>query len=296
LLPLPINSPILIGKVEIMLRKILVFCLSVYFIIPVGVVRAQEDYRLGPEDEIEIQVWSHDDLTRKVRVGLNGTISFPLTGEIKAQGLSIQELQKGIEQRLGPKYIIDPHVSISVTEFKSQKFFVVGNVQKPGTYPLTKPIKVIEAISLAGGIASGSGSRPLSGAVAIVIRAKQGEKLDEPRMPDKTPESQKATVSLSEALAGDPKKNIEIKHGDTIYVPNFLYYVTGEVKIPNRYPFEENMTVLMAVTTAGGFTDKASRRGTYIIREVSGVKEKTKVTLDDLIRPGDTIVVPESWF
>ena len=261
-----------------------------------GVAWSQEGYRLGPEDEIEIRVWDHDDLTRKTRVGLDGNISFPFVGEIKAQGLSLNDLQKQIEDRLGPKYIIDPRVSITVLEYKSRKFFVVGNVQKTGTYPLTKPIRVVEAISQAGGIASGTISKPLSGAVAIIIRAQPGEKLDQPKIPDKIPASQKITVSLSGALAGDPTQNLEIKNGDTVYIPNLVYYVSGEVKKPGRYPYEENMTVLQAVTTAEGFSDKASARRTYIIRENSGVKEKVTTSLDAPIRAGDTIVVPESWF
>jgi polysaccharide export outer membrane protein len=261
-----------------------------------GTAFGQKDYRLGPEDNIEIRVWDHDDLTRTTRVGLDGNISFPFVGQVKAQGLTLSELQKELEQRLGPKYIIEPRVSITVSEYKSQKFFVVGNVQRPGTYPLTKPIRVVEAISQAGGIASGTISKPLSGAVAIVIHAQPGEKLHKPKLPSQIPASQKITVSLSAALAGDPEQNLEIKDGDTIYVPNLVYYVTGEVKKPGRFPYEERMTVLQAVTTAEGFTDKASSRSIYIIRENSGEKQKVRVGTDDLIRPGDTIVVPESWF
>jgi polysaccharide biosynthesis/export protein len=279
-----------------MFKRFLILGLLLYINGLGGFVAAQEDYRLGPEDELEIRVWSHDDLTRKVRVGLNGMISFPFVGEIKARGLTIGELQKELESRLGPKYLIDPRVSITIGEYKSQKFFVVGNVQKPGTFPLTKPIKIVEAISMAGGIASGTGTRPLSGAVAIIIRAKAGEKADQPKMPDQTPAGAKTTVSLTAALAGDATQNLEIKNGDTIFVPNFVYYVTGEVKTPNRYPYEENMTVLMAVTTAGGFSEKASSRRTYIVREVNGFKQKVQVKLDDQVKPGDTIVVPESWF
>lgn len=278
-----------------MIKKVVALMLISYLLVP-ALVWGQEDYRLGAEDEIQIRVWDHDDLTRNVRVGLNGDISFPFIGQIKARGLTVQDLQQEMERRLGPKYIIDPHVSITVTDYKSQKYFVVGNVQKPGTYPLVKPIKVIEAISQAGGIASGSGSRPLSGAVAIIVRAQPGQRPKAPQIPDNLPESQKTIVSLSDALAGNPSQNIEIKNGDTIYVPNLVYYVTGEVKSPNRYPFEEDMTVLMAVTTAGGFTDKASRGRTYIIRGRPGDKHKVKVGLEDLIHPGDTIVVPESWF
>ena len=258
---------------------------------------ASEDYRLGPEDEIEIRVWSHDDLTRKMRVGLNGTISFPFVGEIKAQGMTAMDLQRELERRLGPKYIIDPHVSITVSEYKSQKFFVVGNVNKPGTYPLTKPIRVVEAISLAGGLETGSGGKGASGStMAVIVRARPGEKRDQPRLPDQTPTGDKVKVSLLAAMAGDPQQNLEIKNGDTIYVPALFYYVQGQVKNCGRYPYEENMTVLMAVTTAGGFTDKASSRRAYIVREKDGKKQDIKVKLDDPIQPGDVVTVPESWF
>jgi polysaccharide export outer membrane protein len=278
-------------------RKIAIIALLSLIILG-GIAYGQENYRLGPEDEIEIKVWDHEDLTRKIRVGLNGTISYPFIGEIKAGGLTVLELQREIEHRLGPKYIIDPHVSIMVSEYKSQKFFVVGNVQKPGTYPLTKNIGVVEAISLAGGILSGGGgNKPATtGAVAIIVRAAPGGKTDQPRMPDQSPSSQKKTVSLSAAMAGDPNHNLEIKNGDTIYVPNLMFYATGQVKSPGRYPYDENMNVLMAVTSAGGFTDKASAKGTYIIRETAGTKQKIKAELEDRIQPGDTIVVPESWF
>ena len=258
---------------------------------------AHEDYRLGPEDEIEVRVWSHDDLTRRVRVGLNGAISFPFVGEIKAQGLTVLDLQRELERRLGPKYIIDPHVSITVTEYKSQKFFVVGSVNKPGTYPLTKPIRVVEALSLAGGLETGSGAKGgTGGAMAVIVRAKPGENRDQPRLPDQTPAGDKIKVSLTAAMAGDPQHNLEIKNGDTIYVPALFYYVQGQVKNSGRYPYEENMTVLMAITTAGGFTDKASSRRAYIVREKDGKKQDIKAKLDDPIQPGDVVTVPESWF
>ncbi|MGP8104972.1 MAG: polysaccharide biosynthesis/export family protein [Desulfobaccales bacterium] len=279
-----------------MKKKILVLSLLLLVSL-VAYAQAQENYRLGPEDEIEIRVWDHDDLTRKTRIAMNGTISFPFVGDIKAGGLTVLELQKEIEHRLGPNYIIDPHVNVTVTEFKSQKFFVVGNVQKPGTYPLTKNITVVEAISLAGGVSTGTGNKPASSAIAIIVRAHPDSKIDQPRLPNQSRPEEKITVSLAAALAGDRKQNLEIKNGDTIYIPTLVYYVTGEVKSAGRFPYDdENMTILKAVTTAGGFTDKASSRGTYIIREEGGAKQKIKASLDDTIRPGDTIVVPESWF
>jgi polysaccharide export outer membrane protein len=280
-------------------KKASLVCLILFFLVcSSGVLKtlAQQEYRLGQEDEIKVQVWDNDDLTRTLRVGLDGRISFPFVGELKAEGLTVLQLQKELERKLAEGYIVDPHVSIKVIEYKSQKFFVVGNVGKPGTYPLTKDITVVEAISMAGGIGEKGGGDASSGSIAIIVRARPGEKPDQPRLPNKVSPKERVTVSLSKAMNGDPQNNVLIQNGDTIFVPRLMVYVTGEVKRPGRYPFDEGMTVLAATITAGGYTDKASSRGTYILRRRRGTEEKIKVDSNDLIQPGDTIVVPESWF
>lgn len=256
----------------------------------------QENYVLGAEDEIEIKVWDHEDLTRKLRVGLDGCFSYPFIGQIKAQGRTVIELQKEIEQRLADGYIVDPHVSVTVTEFKSQKYFVIGNVQKPGTYPLTRSIRIAEAIALAGGVGSGWGSGKGTGSSAVVVRPRGPARTDQPQIPGKNTDAENIKVSLAAAYAGDASQNLEIKNGDTIFVPTEVVYVTGQVKRPGRYVYEPNMTVLMAVTTAEGFTDRAAPKKTYIIRDQSAGKVQLKVDLHHNVKPGDTIVVPESWF
>lgn len=277
-----------------MLKKLIV--LLILFILALSaLVYAQDNYRLGPEDELEIKVWDHEDLKRTLRVGLDGHISFPFVGEINAKGLTVLELKKELEHRLAAGYIIDPHVSINVTDVKSQKFFVVGKVQKPGSYPLTKPIKVTEAISMAGGI-SQEGDKQVKGGIAYLVRPRPGEKPTGPRAPTQGGGGETFTISLEPAFAGDTKHNLEIRNGDTLNVPRLNFYITGEVKRPGRYPYEDHMTVLMAVTTAEGFTDKASARSTYIMRDQAGKKDKIPVKLQDPIQPGDTIVVPESFF
>jgi polysaccharide export outer membrane protein len=277
-----------------MAKKISI-CLVLLVLVLCPLVHAQENYRLGPEDEIEIKVWDHEDLKRTVRVGLDGHISFPFCGEMNAKGLTILDLKKELEHRLADGYIIDPHVSINVTDVKSQKFFVVGKVQKPGTYPLTKPITVTEAISMAGGLPQ-EGDKQLKGGIAYLVRPRPGEKPTGPRAPMQGGGGETFTISLESAFAGDPTHNLEIKNGDTLNVPNLNFYITGEVKKPGRYPYEDRMTVLMAVTTAEGFSDKASSRSTYIMRDKARSKEKIPVKLQDPIQPGDTIVVPESFF
>jgi polysaccharide biosynthesis/export protein len=268
--------------------------LALFLCLP-GLAGAQEDYVLGPEDEIEIRVWDHDDLTRQLRVGLDGRITFPFIGGIQAQGRTVLQLQRELERRLGDGYIVDPHVSINITDFKSQKFFVVGNVARPGAYPLTRSINVVESISLAGGLATGGGPRGVSVGTAVVVRAR-GDRPDQPRLPQEARPQDRVSVSLNAALAGDPQHNVAINNGDTVFVPNLVFYVAGQVKRPGRYPYEEGLTVLQAVTTAEGFTDKASVRRTHIIRERGQGKEKVNVSLEDPVRPGDTVVVPESWF
>ena len=98
-------------------------------------------------------------------------------------------------------------------------------------------------------------------------------------------------------MAGDPQNNLEIKKGDTLYIPALSYYVAGQVKNPGRFPYDKDMTVLMALTTAGGFTDKAAPKRTTIIRKQSGgSSQNIRVRMDDHFQPGDTIMVPESWF
>lgn len=275
-----------------MIKKNGIFLLFIVFILLTSLAHAQDNYRLGPEDELEIKVWDNEDLTRTVRVGNDGSISFPFCGEINAKGLTVLELKKELERRLAAGYLIEPHVSINVTDVKSQKFFVVGKVQKPGTYPLTKPITVTEAISIAGGLTQ-EGDRSVKGGIAYLVRPRPGAKPTGPQAPK---EGETFTISLEPAFAGDPKHNLEIKNGDTLNVPRLNFYITGEVKKPGRYPYEDHMTVLMAVTTAEGFTDKASSRSTYIMRDKAGKKQKITVSMQDLIQPGDTIVVPESFF
>jgi len=276
------------------LLVILVVCL-VFFTSASG--RCQEDYLLGPEDELEIRVWDHEDLTRKLRVGLDGRIAFPFVGEIAAAGKTVLQLQKELERRLGQGYVIDPHVSIAVTAFKSQRYFVVGNVSKPGTYPLTRPLNLVEALSQAGGLTTDVTGKTGSAALVYIVRPRPGEHVDKPRYPQGGPHGQTLTVSLPLALAGDLKHNIPILNGDTIYVPMLFFYVTGEVKTAGRYTYEKDMTVLQAVTTAGGFSDKAAPKRTYVIRpNPEGGRQQFKLRLDDPIQPGDTIVVPESWF
>lgn len=109
-----------------------------------------DSYVIGPEDVLSIVVWKEPDFTKVVPVRPDGMISVALAGDIKAAGLTVKELQENLTKQL-KAYIDNPEVTISVQEFHSQKFNILGEVNKPGAYPLAGPTTVLDAIAQAGG-------------------------------------------------------------------------------------------------------------------------------------------------
>jgi polysaccharide export outer membrane protein len=251
----------------------------------------QRDYLLGAEDVIEIIVWGHDDLRRVLPISLEGTITFPFIGEVRATGKSTQDLEKEMAAKLGDGYLVKPQITISVKEYNSQKVFVMGEVNKPGLYPVTKENSLIYLLSQAGGPTKDAGEE-----VAII-------RPNNPRSKGMTLEEAEAekvpiiTINLREALTGDPKHNVSIRNGDSIIVSKIpFFFVMGEVKKPGKYNLERGTTVLMGISMGGGLTEKAAPNRTKIVREKDGKKIKMKVTMETLVQPEDTIIVPESFF
>jgi polysaccharide export outer membrane protein len=252
----------------------------------------QGDYLLGPEDVIEITVWGHEDLKRQAPVSLEGTITFPMIGEVRAAGKSTQQLERELAGKLGDGYLKNPQITITVKDYKSQKVFVMGEVKKPGTYPVTRENNLLFALSQAEGPTKDAGEE------VIVIRplnpAQKGkvtlEEVD-------TAKETIFRLNLKDALAGDRKNNIPIRDGDSIIVPKMpFFYVMGEVQKPGQYNLERGTTVLMGISIGGGLTPKAAPNRTKLVREVEGKKTEIRVNMETLVQPGDTIIVPESFF
>src|SRR5881396_1313721 len=108
------------------------------------------DYRLGPEDLVEVFVWKEPDLTTTVAVRPDGRTSLPLTNELQASGQTVTELQGEITKRLA-RFIANPVVNVMVKEVKSPKISVLGEVKKPDVYKMLQKLSVLDAIALAGG-------------------------------------------------------------------------------------------------------------------------------------------------
>lgn len=116
------------------------------------VVRAKTDYHISSADLISVTVYQDAEMSRKVRVNANGTISLPLVGEVKVGGMTLIDAQAAIEGKLG-KFLVRPQVSLFIEDYGNKTIFVMGEVAKPGSYPIPTESRmtVLEAISTAGG-------------------------------------------------------------------------------------------------------------------------------------------------
>ncbi len=241
-----------------------------------------QDYILGEGDVLTISVYDQPDLQSTVRISGDGMITLPLIGQIAAAGQSVDQLGKKIESRLADGYIIDPHVNIFVEEFRSLKATILGGVNAPGLYELKGQTSLLELISKAGGLTQEAANQ------AIIQRDQEGHN-----------GKKVITVKLSELMEqGQSSQNLSIANGDNIYIPKKkVFYVTGEVKTPNSYEYEEGLTVIQALTKAGGVNDKAAPGRIKIIRSANGKEELLeRVKMDQQVQANDVIVVPESYF
>src|SRR5579872_3097475 len=111
----------------------------------------REEYRIGPDDLLAVNVWKEPEISRNVLVRPDGRISLPLIGDLRASGRTPSQLQSDIRTQLLP-YLSDPEVAVIVQEAKSQKFNILGEVEHPGSYPLSKSMTVLDAIAVSGGL------------------------------------------------------------------------------------------------------------------------------------------------
>lgn len=257
----------------------------VFFVVIVAICRpvAAQDYTVGEGDVLQITVYDHPDLTTTVRVSGNGTIIFPLIGHVKISGMTVSQVSHKISDLLSNGYIVNPQVTVFVQEFRSQKVTIMGQVNNPGLYELKGYTTFLQVLSKAGDLTKDAGDK------AIVKRKSNfpGKKV------------KVITIDLKRLIEmGDTSQDIPIRDGDSIYIPKAgVFYVTGQVRKPDAYRFEQGMTVLQAITMAGGFTDKAATGRVKVIRKKNGKDDVIDdVKMDAPVVPDDVIIVPESFF
>jgi polysaccharide biosynthesis/export protein len=224
--------------------------------------------RLGAGDLIEVSVYDVPELATKTRVSGAGNIYLPLIDYVHVDGLTVDEAENVIEKRLDQGgFVRNPHVQVSVDEYTSDGASVLGEVARPGVYPVLGEQALFSVISAAGGLTDRAGK-----SITITHRAQ----------PDKP-----VTVPLSRNLDDHPESNVSVFAGDTIMVRRAdVIYIVGDVARPSGFLMDNNghLSVLQAIALAGGTTSTAKLNGARIIRKgPSGVTE-TPVPLKKLLQ------------
>jgi len=271
--------------------------LATYILVAAGVslslsttVAAQAaDYIVGPQDTLTITSWDQKDMSGKYPVEPDGTFMFPLIGRVKAAGLKVREVEAELKKRLADGYFKNPEVSVAVEQYRSQRIFIVGEVRNPGAYPLTGDMTLIEALAHAGSVTSEASKD------VVLVRARAGSPASAPTLPEQQ-DAEVLQIDFKKLESGSLAQNIPLRDGDTIFVSRAektMAFGFGQVSSPGSYPIEKTTTVLQALSLAGGTTDRGSTGRVRIVRTISGRKVELKANLDDLVQPGDTVVVLE---
>lgn len=247
-----------------------------------GPAPAGAEYRLGPGDAIRVQVFQNPDLTVEARVSENGGISYPLVGQVQLGGLSIGEAEKRIADALRQgRFLKSPQVNINVLQVRGNQVAVLGQVTRPGRFPLeTANVRASEVLAAAGGIT------PLGDDVLVVSGTREGKPF-------------RRVIDIPSLFTGAaPEDDVALAAGDSLYVPRApLFYIYGEAQKPGPYRVERQMTVMQALAAGGGPTARGSQNRLRLHRAgPDGAVIQTTPELTDLVQPGDVIFVRESLF
>jgi len=265
----------------------------------------QPVYRLGPGDAFTVSALHAVELSNKAfRVEAGGFTEFPMIGRLRVEGLTINELSAELTKQL-KKYYIDPQVSISLTEVRSQPVSVVGAVNTAGIQQLDGRKTLVEVISQAGGLRNDAGPT-----IRVTRSLKWGRIALPGAQDDASGQFSIADISAQRLLdSRDPAENIVMSPNDIVSVPKAdIVYILGEVKKPGGFVLSarSDISVLEALALADGLQPRASAKGCTILRAAAGpgllrVEEAVNVkslmtgkAAEVKLRPNDILIVPGS--
>jgi polysaccharide export outer membrane protein len=271
---------------------------------PVPEEAASADYQIGPQDILRITVYGHDDLTQTVLVQPDGTFTYPLVGRVKASDNTPAELERKIATLLARGYIRNPQVTVVVQEFRSKTVYVVGEVARPGPYPLAGHTTLVEVLAKAGPTAN-------AGAEVVIVRPQKGSTVSGPTLPTEvsategggasggatSQQAQVFRVAVGQIQEGHLDQNITLEPNDTVFVPQApRVFVTGEVRNAGAYGWFPGLTARQLISLAGGLTPDGSNGRLKVVRQLNGQTKEQGIKLDAPIQPGDTLVVRRRLF
>ena len=256
--------------------------------------RRSLEYKIGPQDLLEISVFGLDEMNKTVRVSEDGDITLPLVGAVVVEGLTKSEVEQKLARLLKEKYLQDPQVTVFIVEYQSKRVSIIGAVKEPGRYELVGRQTLLHMIAQAGGMTKETGDE------IIVVRTEE----------DGT--SKSLRISIDDLiLKGDPSLNIPLEPGDIVNIPIDLVvhvYVFGQVRNPGALEVKKSNipTLVQAIAQAGGFSERAAKARVILKRKNDeGQEEEMKINVkaimkgnkeDIPLKENDVVFVPETIF
>lgn len=261
--------------------SLMLFCLLGVLLVAPGSARAQskQEYVIGAGDMLRINVYQSPDLTLETRVSENGTISYPLLGTVTLGGLSVVQAELTLADGLRKgNYLRQPQVSILLLQVRGNQASVLGMVNRPGRYPIeVSGMRLSELLATAGGVAPGGSD------LVTHTGVRDGKLVYN-------------SVDIGALLTSGGSDPV-MQNGDTLYVERMpLVYIYGEVQRPGSFRMERGMTVMQALATGGGVTQRGTIKGIKIQRRINSTVKELEPALTDTLREGDVIYVRESLF
>lgn len=251
-------------------------------VLPVAGAAPATQYRLALGDTIRITVFQSPDLSLETRITEAGTISYPLLGSVNLGGLSVTEAEQRIADGLrGGNFVNQPQVSITVVEVRGNQVSVLGQVGRPGRYPLeTGDVRVTDILATAGGL------NPSASEIVVVVGTRNGQPY-------------RVEVDLPSVFGPERSgADVLLQNDDVIWVERApTIYMYGEVQRPGAMRLERNMTVMQALASAGGVTLRGTARGLRVKRAAAdGTVREFEPAMTDTLQPNDVVFVRESLF
>lgn len=225
---------------------------------------ATDEYLIGPEDVIEVEVVGLPDRTR-TKVYTDGTIQLNLLGKVQVAGQTPRQVGGQLANLLkAGGYYANPTINVEVVSFASRYVTVLGAVSAPGLVPMNRAYRLSEILARVGGMAG-------TAADYLVVRPENG------------PE---ARYSVKELATGDATKDPFVQAGDKIFAPIAdVFYISGQVRAPGSYPISSGMTVAQAIAKSGGLTESGNGKKVNVMRAGKKIKldENAKVQAEDVL-------------
>ena len=257
-----------------------------------------EQYRIGFQDTLDVQVFRHPDLNQRVSVRANGTISlFRLEEPIVAVCKTERELANEIAAAYQKDYLRNPEINVVVAEQKSQSYAVIGAVQKPGNYFINRPVRLLELLAFAGGQTDDAGSR--------ILVARTGSTSSCAANLDRSAEADIPLLDFKLKEVLELKQNLVMRPGDIVSVMDAdIVYVYGNVNKQGQVTMKEPLTLTQAIASAEGLRPASDKDSVRVMRQKPGSLEREELVFnlkdinqqkaqDPYLEPNDVVAVGE---